>query len=142
MANETTWAGLRVALPALTPEAQALIQEFVAQGRDRVSGPRARTNESPHVRVLRVLFSWLGALAPILQYDVRAVAAQTGAGYRRELVFLAEHDLLKAGDDLMPRPPVPTHRARYSRVCVHDRSSAQWHEQAITASCAPFTSTS
>ena len=82
------------ALPALTPAAQDLVEEFGQLARDQSWGDETR---DAGLRVLRVLVAWLGAAAPIAEADVRAVARlRPGRSGLRVARFLAAKGLLIA----------------------------------------------
>jgi integrase len=85
-------------LPALTPAAQALVDEFEHCARSQ-GWLHATRRDS--VRTLLLVLAWLGAQAPIHEADVRSVGAHlTHARAWRVVQFLRSHALLIP----IPRP--------------------------------------
>src|SRR5450755_3145427 len=87
---------LGTALPALTPAARRLAEEFRQLARDQSWDEKIRDT---NLRVLRVLVAWLGAAVPIAEADVRAVA-----GLRRSLSGHRVTRFLDARGMLVPDP--------------------------------------
>ncbi len=92
------WKCFRVgsvqALPALTPAAETLLEQFDDHARVHGwnSGPRNSV-----AMTLRIVLGWLGSEAPIHEADIRAVADhRRNSGIRRVLQFLDHHDMLIA----------------------------------------------
>ncbi|WP_433662737.1 hypothetical protein ACQPW1_11660 [Nocardia sp. CA-128927] len=78
-------------LPALTIQAQTLLDAFDQRGRDQSWLAQTR---NANTRVLRILLAWLGAAAPIHEGDVKALASLGIGSYPRVCHFLRDHDLL------------------------------------------------
>ncbi|MEW1734457.1 hypothetical protein AB0346_00710 [Nocardia beijingensis] len=78
-------------LPALTIQAQMLLDAFDQRGRDEGWLSQTRNANS---RVLRILLAWLGAAAPIHEVDVKALASLGFGNSSRVRHFLRDHDLL------------------------------------------------
>lgn len=75
--------------PRLTPTADALLEGFDEHA--RAQGWKGENLRSSR-RTLELLLGWLGAAAPILEADVRALAGSVpGASAHRALHFLTEH---------------------------------------------------
>jgi integrase len=87
------WRGIDTrALPALTPAAQQLLEEFKQRSRTQAWAKGIRGQAT---RALHLLLAWLGAQAPIPEADIRSVATgRPWTSSRRVLRFLAEHDLV------------------------------------------------
>lgn len=80
------------ALPALTPAAQQLFEEFQQHSRAQAWDDGIRGEAT---RALRLLLAWLGAEAPIAEADIRSVPiGRPWTSSRRVLRFLEEHDLV------------------------------------------------
>lgn len=97
-------------LPALTPQAQALLEEFGRHAR------RHGWNTTPRVMgstTLKILLAWLGANAPIHEADIRALAARRGTTIRRVLQFLDANGMVIADPD---RHGDPVERALHRRI--------------------------
>jgi hypothetical protein len=89
-------------LPSLTPTAQALLEEFQQHARDQHRHEEVRRLAT---RSLRILLAFLGADAPILEADVRALQAdRPGTSARRVVQFLAERGLLIPDPDRQVNP--------------------------------------
>jgi Phage integrase, N-terminal SAM-like domain len=78
-------------LPALTPGAGALLEEFQQHARAR--GWNA-TPRNTGAKTLRILLAWVGADAPIHEADIRALAGRRSTTIRRVLQFLTGKDLV------------------------------------------------
>ena len=78
-------------LPALTPAAEALIEELDRQARSRGWNKASRNNGA---KTLRILLAWIGAGAPIHEADIRALSARPGTTIRRVLQFLGERGMV------------------------------------------------
>jgi site-specific recombinase XerD len=87
------WSGIDTrALPALTPTAQQLLEEFKQRSRTQAWAKGIRGQAT---RALHLLLAWLGAQAPIPEADIRSVATgRRWTSSRRVLRFLEEHDLV------------------------------------------------
>ncbi len=89
------WACLTVGeldrLPALTPGAMALLEEFHQHARTRGWHDASRNSGA---RTLRILLAWIGADAPIREADIRALAGRRSTTIRRVLQFLAAKDMV------------------------------------------------
>jgi integrase len=81
----------RSPLPALTEQAQHLIDEFDELG--RVGGWVTGTRER-NLRTLRLALAWLGAAAPLREVDIGAIAAANGFEGKRAAQFLDAKGLL------------------------------------------------
>jgi hypothetical protein len=84
-------AGQLDQLPALTPAARTLVEEFTRHARDRGWDKASRNNGS---KTLRILLSWTGAAAPVHEADIRALSDRPSTTIRRVLQFLAEHGMV------------------------------------------------
>jgi hypothetical protein len=84
-------AGALDQLPALTPAARALVEEFTRQARDRGWDKASRNNGS---KTLRILLSWTGAAAPVQEADIRALSERASTTIRRVLQFLGERGMV------------------------------------------------
>lgn len=107
-------------LPTLTPQAQDLLARFTTYTQaTRTEAERAAVVKAR--RVLRTVISWVGADAPISEYDVRAVAVRwQGGGAPRVLRFLSECGFLQIAPMLpLPAPQLAGGR-RYIRLGVDD----------------------
>ncbi|MGY2116628.1 hypothetical protein ACW9HR_22210 [Nocardia gipuzkoensis] len=80
-------------LPALTIQAQSLLDAFDQRGRDQAWLSQTR---NANTRVMRILLAWLGAAAPIHEADVKALASSGFGNSSRVCHFLRDHDLLVA----------------------------------------------
>jgi hypothetical protein len=83
--------GALAQLPALTPAAAALVEEFHQHARAR------GWNASPRnagARTLRILLAWAGADAPIHEADIRALSQRRSTTIRRVLQFLGERGMV------------------------------------------------
>jgi len=94
--------GLLDQLPALTPSAELLMEEF-----DRYA--RGRRWEDPLrglvARSLRIVLAWVGADAPIREADIRSLPTdRPGTNARRAVQFLAECGLLVPDPDRQVDP--------------------------------------
>ncbi|MBF6331895.1 site-specific integrase [Nocardia transvalensis] len=78
-------------LPALTLQAQTLLDAFDQRGRDQAWLGQTR---NANTRVLRILLAWLGAAAPIHEVDVKALASSGFGSYPRVCHFLRDQNLL------------------------------------------------
>jgi site-specific recombinase XerD len=79
-------------LPALTPAAEQLIDDFQAYMHDQHWGAGP---EKSSLRAIRVLVSWLGAEAPIPEDDIRTLSAtERRARGKRLIQFLATRNML------------------------------------------------
>ena len=78
-------------LPALTPGAAALLQEFQRCARQQGWHEASRNTGA---RTLRILLAWVGADAPIHEADIRALAGRRSTTIRRVLQFLAGNDMV------------------------------------------------
>jgi site-specific recombinase XerC len=87
------WRGIDTrALPALTPPAQQLLEEFKQRSRMQAWAVGIRGQAT---RAMHLLLAWLGAEAPIPKADIRSVATgRPWTSSRRVLRFLEEHDLV------------------------------------------------
>jgi hypothetical protein len=87
------WSGIDThALPALTPAAQQLLEEFQQRSRTQAWAKGIRGQAT---RTLHLLLAWLGAQAPIPEADIRlVVTGRRWTSSRRVLRFLEEHDLV------------------------------------------------
>ena len=90
-----TWgflsAGQLDQLPALTPAARTLVEEFTRHARNRGWDKASRNNGS---KTLRILLSWTGAAAAVHEADIRALSDRPSTTIRRVLQFLAEHGMV------------------------------------------------
>lgn len=97
-------------LPALTPKAQALLEEFQRHARQH------GWNTTPRVMgatTLKILLAWIGADAPIPEADIRALAARRGTTVRRVLRFLDAKGMVIPDPD---RQGDPVERAVHRRI--------------------------
>jgi hypothetical protein len=78
-------------LPALTPAASALVDEFGRHARACGMGTGPRNNAT---KTLRILLAWLGADAPIPEADVRALRSRPSTAIRRVLQFLEDRGMI------------------------------------------------
>lgn len=78
-------------LPALTPTAQRLLDEFTEIGRTE---RWTRDTLWANLRGLRLVLAWVGAAAPIPEADVAAVTSAMNCTVRRVVQFLNIHGLL------------------------------------------------
>ena len=78
-------------LPALTPAAGALVEEFNQQARLRGWNPASRNSGT---KTLRILLAWIGADAPIREADIKALSGRPGTTVRRVLQFLGERGMV------------------------------------------------
>ncbi|MCP2314651.1 site-specific integrase [Kitasatospora paracochleata] len=80
-------------LPALTSEAERLVEDYLVYGRERNWWPSGHDHHD--VQTLRLVVAHLGALAPLHEVDIRSAADLKRAWHaRRTLYFLAERGLL------------------------------------------------
>ncbi len=78
-------------LPALTPEASALVHELGRQARAAGWTSASRNNAT---KTLRILLAWLGADAPVPEADIRALHARPSTTIRRVLAFLRDRGMV------------------------------------------------
>jgi hypothetical protein len=78
-------------LPALTPEAAVVVEEFRQRGRD-LGWDKAARNAG--AKTLRILLAWVGTAAPIHEADIRALIGRPGTAIRRVLQFLDERGVV------------------------------------------------
>jgi site-specific recombinase XerD len=100
-------------LPALTPEAHALLEEFQRHAR------RNGWNTTPRVMgatTLKILLAWVGAAAPIHEADIRALAARRGTTIRRVLQFLQTMGMVIPDPDRHGDPVERTLQRRISAL--------------------------
>ena len=78
-------------LPALTPAASALVDEFDRHARacGMETGPRNNATKT-----LRILLAWLGADAPVHEADIRALSSRPSTAIRRVLQFLDDRGVI------------------------------------------------
>jgi hypothetical protein len=84
-------AGALDQLPALTPAAAILVEEFIQHARDRGWETGSRNSGS---KTLRILLAWTGAAAPIREADIRALSQRRSTTIRRVLQFLGERGMV------------------------------------------------
>ena len=78
-------------LPALTPAARALLEEFQQHARAQGWNTTARNTAA---KTLRILLAWVGADAPIHEADIRALAGLRSTTIRRVHQFLTGKDMV------------------------------------------------
>ena len=78
-------------LPALTPAARALLEEFRQHARAQGWNTTARNTAA---KTLRILLAWVGADAPIHEADIRALAGRRSTTIRRVLQFLTGKNMV------------------------------------------------
>jgi hypothetical protein len=97
-------------LPALTPGAEAMLEEF----REHALAQGWNTScRNTGAKTLRILLAWVGADAPIHEADIRALASRRSTTIRRVLQFLAGKDMVTPDHD---RQGDPVERAVQHRI--------------------------
>jgi hypothetical protein len=78
-------------LPALTPAAEALVEDLKQHARARGWNKASLNNGA---KTLRILLAWVGTDAPIHEADIRALTGRPGTTIRRVLQFLDERGMV------------------------------------------------